>query len=352
MSDGTGNISYAYDSLSRTNSETRTFDLPGFSHAYTISYGYNLTGELTSITDPSGAQVGYSYDSTGRLSSMPASGYTGVSSFLSNTQYRATGAIKHATYGNGVQVDLSYNSRMQIGQYQLSSSNFTAGATMTYHDDGRTNTAFDLSDSRFDRKYEFDFSARLKEAYSGVEAHGAVAPPLNQANSPYRQSYVYDAWNNATSRTGRIWSVQTESETASYGSDNKHDGWTYDAAGNATFTGYSDGTRTYDAAGRPVTFTSGQNWQVYPNWPSAHPNAPVLETEDTFDGSGQVVKHVDHVRHDDSQGDLNGTNIVYAMSETTTSTYLLHSTVLGGRTAILTRSAMHTLSQPEAPTCL
>jgi hypothetical protein len=56
----------------------------------------------------------------------------------------------------------------KIGQYQVSGfqSPFgTMGATKGYYDDGRTNTAYDLNDSRFDRKYEFDFAARLKEAY-------------------------------------------------------------------------------------------------------------------------------------------------------------------------------------------
>ena len=216
---------------------------------------------------------------------MPASGYDGVTSFLSNPSYRATGAIKHATYGNGVQLNVTYNSRMQIGQYQVSSANFNVGATMSLLRRWPHEHGIRPQRCRFDRKYEFDFSARLKEAYSGVEAHGAPPPSLNQANSPYRQSYTYDEWNNATSRTGRIWAVQTESDTASYGSDNKNGNWTYDAAGNATFTGYQDGWRIYDAAGRPVTFTSGQNWQVYPNWPSGHPDAPALETQDTFDGT-------------------------------------------------------------------
>ena len=321
-----------YDSLSRITSETRTFI--GLSNQYAIGYGHNLAGEVTSITDPSGTQVNYNYDATGRLSSMPAAGYTGVTNFLSNTQYRASGAMKHATYGNNVQVDLSYNSRMQIGQYQVSGfqSPFgTMGATMSYYDDGRTNTAYDLNDSRFDRKYEFDFAARLKEAYSGVEAHGQTPPPPTQANSPYRQSYTYDQGNNVTLRTGRIWSTQNEYDQATYGSDNKRQGFGYDAAGNVTWTGNSDGTRTYDAAGRPVTFTSSQTWQIYPNWPSGHPNAPALETQDTFDGTGQVVRHVNHARHDDTY-DIGGGNLVYVMGDTTSTTYYVHSTVLGGKT--------------------
>jgi YD repeat-containing protein len=59
MSDGLGSVSYQYDTLSRLTSETRSFTgLP----AYTLSYGYNVGGELTSITGPSqfgSVTVGY-----------------------------------------------------------------------------------------------------------------------------------------------------------------------------------------------------------------------------------------------------------------------------------------------------
>ena len=200
--------------------------------------------------------------------------------------------MKHATYGNSVQVDLSYNSRMQIGQYQVSgfhTSNgtpYSVGATMSYCNDGRTNTAFDLNDGRFDRKYEFDFSARLKEAYSGTEAHGR---PPSQATGPYRQSYTYDEYNDVLTRSGRMWTGY-DSDSATYTSDNKRQGWSYDNAGNALTT--FDGTYTYDAAGRPVTFTSNQTWKVYPDWPSDPPDGPALETQDTFDGTGQIAKHI------------------------------------------------------------
>jgi YD repeat-containing protein len=333
MSDGTGGIDYHYDTLSRMTSEIRTFSLPSFNHSYTISYSYNLTGSLTSITDPSGAQVSYNYDQAGRLTSMPASGYTGVTNFLSNLTYRAFGGMQHATYGNSAQVDLTYNQRMQVGQYKVSgfSANGTAynlGTNLIYYDDGRTNAANDLNDARFDRKYEFDSGARLKEAYSGAEAHGQAAPPLTQADSPYRQSYTYDEWNNALTRSGRIWTVN-DSETVNFTGDNKHQYWGYDAAGNALTT--NDGTYTYDAAEHPVTFASSQEWQAYSGWDnSTHPNGPALETWDTFDGTGQTVKHVSHTRIDGSyEGDY---GFAYWVDENTMSTYYLHSTVLGGKT--------------------
>jgi hypothetical protein len=198
---------------------------------------------------------------------------------------------------------------------------------MTYYDDGRTNTAFYASSSPFDRKYEFDFAARLKEAYSGDEAHGGSAPQLSQANSPYRQTYTYDEWNNVTGRAGRIW-TQYDNYGAVYGSDNRSTGFQYDAAGNAYATG--DGNYNIDAAGRPDAFVSLQQWQAYSGWDNNHPNAPALETTDTFDGAGQVVKHINHTRHDDSTESFG--NITYAMSDTTTTTYYVHSTVLGGKT--------------------
>lgn len=47
-------------------------------------------------------------------------------------------------------------------------------------------------------------------------------------------------------------------------------------------------------------YTSIQNWQVYPDWPSGHPDGPALETQDTFDGLGQPTRRVDHRRHDDT----------------------------------------------------
>ena len=62
MTDGAGSVSYTYDQLSRLTQETRSFTGVG---SFTLSYGYNLAGELTSVQNPWGAVVGYSYDSAG-----------------------------------------------------------------------------------------------------------------------------------------------------------------------------------------------------------------------------------------------------------------------------------------------
>ena len=91
MNDGLGSMTYAYDQLSRLTSETRNFTGVG---SYTMTYGYNRSGELTSFTNPWSAQVGYSYDKTGRLTNVSGSGYAGVSTYASALTYRAFGVSK------------------------------------------------------------------------------------------------------------------------------------------------------------------------------------------------------------------------------------------------------------------
>ncbi len=49
---GVSTVSYAYDSLSRLTSETIQFTNVPRSH--TLTYGYNLAGEMTSLTNPFG----------------------------------------------------------------------------------------------------------------------------------------------------------------------------------------------------------------------------------------------------------------------------------------------------------
>ena len=56
MTDGMGSVSYNYNNLVQLTSETRNFTGVG---SYTLTYDYNLAGELASITNPWSAQVSY-----------------------------------------------------------------------------------------------------------------------------------------------------------------------------------------------------------------------------------------------------------------------------------------------------
>ncbi|HUS09111.1 MAG TPA: S8 family serine peptidase, partial [Pyrinomonadaceae bacterium] len=98
MTDGLGSVTYNYNNLAQLTSEVRNFTGVG---SYTLSYGYNLAGELASITNPWGAQVSYAYDKSGRVTTVNGSGYYGVSNYASSLTYRAFGAVKGMNYPNG-----------------------------------------------------------------------------------------------------------------------------------------------------------------------------------------------------------------------------------------------------------
>ena len=98
-------------------SETRTFN--GLSGSFTLSYAYNQSSQLTEITNPWNAKVGYTYNFAGELTGVTGQGYAGVTSYSSGTVYRAFGGLRQMSYANGRSLSLSYNNRMLLTQYSI-----------------------------------------------------------------------------------------------------------------------------------------------------------------------------------------------------------------------------------------
>jgi len=278
MTDGLGNKSYVYDQLSRMASESRYISDLG--QSFSLNYQYNLAGELTSITDPFNAQVGYNHDNTGRVSGVTGAGYANVSTYASNIQFRATGATKHLDYGNSLKLDLSYNSRLLNTQFDVTNGGGSrvAGWQYQYGNDGRLSYSHDLRDDRLDRAYIYNQSTRLVQGMSGSEARGNNVYPYT---GPYKQTYFFDVWGNLTDRSMRIHGYMGYPSTSYYHDNyvnNRNTGgdsqpWIYDEDGRIT----NDRTRLYsfDAAGRQ-TYNS-QNG-IYRS----------------FDGDGQILKKIEN----------------------------------------------------------
>src|SRR5207237_8207343 len=104
--------------LSQMESKTLTFN--GLTPTYTLSYGYNLAGELNSIVNNWGAQVGYDYDRAGKLQNVSGSGYAGVTNYASSISYRAFGAIKGMNYRDGKSLVTAYDERMRPTNWNVS----------------------------------------------------------------------------------------------------------------------------------------------------------------------------------------------------------------------------------------
>lgn len=253
MIDGLGSVTYNYNSLSRITSETRNISQPTTSLSCSISYQYNLAGQLSSITDPNNKTINYTRDSIGRLSAISGASFAGITSYLSGLQYRAWGAVRHANYGSGFTSDATYNNRMKAASFLIPT---VMSKTYDYYADGSLKFSSDLLDHRFDRLYRWDHADRITEAYSGAEARNEGAT----TNRPYKQLYAYDAMGHLTQRTNSSWSVGPSTTTDSY-TNNRHDPvgqlWQYDNDGNTLMM--PGAAYTYDAGGRIDTAWSGSS---------------------------------------------------------------------------------------------
>jgi YD repeat-containing protein len=330
MTDGSGSTTYHYDSLSRLTSEDKQF--AGLSGTYTLSYQYNLAGALKQVTDQAaGASFTYSLDNVGRVTAITGSGLGTSSPLASGMQYRAWGALKGMSYGNGMSVTFSYNSRGLVTHYGIGGVTqdgqygaVAHGSDFDYYADGRVKYASDLFTDALiydnyrlhDRAYSYDHVGRLQEAYSGSEANQFEYGTASGVEGAFRQSYSYDAFDNPTSRLGRFWTLP-DNDTEAYATTGRNTAWEYDPDGrfvsrNETtqngLTPYQPLRDSYDAAGRLVQETQTTS---RPN-PNPHINGVITTTTvqtETYDGAGLVAEE----------------------GSTTPTTFYLRSTILGGQ---------------------
>ena len=292
MTDGLGTKSYSYNQLSQMTSETRTFTSVG---AFTLSYDYNLAGELKKITDATNMTINYGYDSNGRVSSVTGADslYAGVSNYASNLQYRAWGGMKSMTDGKGYVSSLGYNAKLQPASFQISGN--LVSQSYDYYDDGRISVVHNTSDANFDRSYSYDHAGRLTEAKSGALVNG-----IQYGGIPYHETFGYDAFSNLNGRASDSWGDFSDTDTASY-SNNRRAGWGYDADGRNT----SIDTRTnaYDAVGLQASMT-GQQLAFNGSYVS-------ISQAFNYDADGAMAKEVS------------------TQAGSSTNTYYLRSSVLG-----------------------
>ncbi|HEU4596604.1 MAG TPA: S8 family serine peptidase [Pyrinomonadaceae bacterium] len=269
MTDGQGSTFTHYDALGRLDWEERNISGLG---GYRLSYEYNPSGELKKITYPSqfgNVQINYGYDKAGRLNSVGGSGYAGVSTYASSISYRAFGAVQGMNYGNNKTLSTAYDNRKRVTKWDVTGvlgykyyyddfNEHTGRVTFAQHITAataglnRTQTS-----SNLDRSYEYDQVGRLAISHAGNEARAAIGlGPWGSPDGNYSQGYDYDVWGNMTHRYGWGGEVQGGSPASStnlhYGyTNNRRNGFGYDAAGNLTFDGGQ--TFAYDAEGRQVS---------------------------------------------------------------------------------------------------
>lgn len=250
---------FTYDSLGRVTKVAHVID----STTYNIQYGYNLAGQMTSITYPTGRVINQNVDSIGRLSSI-----ADTTNYLSGFAYSASGQPVGFTMGNGVQGVFSYNDHLQLSTLRYFKSGASSDVLNLSYDylagtpgnNGQIQavhfyTSPGVEDTTKSELFTYDAVGRLSAAQTSQ---------VNSTAGTWSLQWKYDRLGNFLSQTLVGGNVSTSQPQLSIDPNSNHitnTGYHYDAAGNLTNDGVN--AYTFDGANRLTQINSGAAVYTY-----------------------------------------------------------------------------------------
>lgn len=254
---------YSYDTLSRVNSKTVSFD--NLAYAYTTGYGYNQAGQLTQMTYPSQKVVKYGFDARGRMQTLGDGSL--ATKYISSIGYQPSQQVGSISLNNGVTETYGYSA----DRLQLTSQTATkAGSTLmslTYNYIADKSRSGGVGSGTANTGQLMDLAATIKDPNNNTQQRNESynydqVARLSQGGGFYAQrNYTYDRWGNRTGVTGGATQTVTLQQPGGgvtnnrIASVNSGPSYIYDAAGAVT----NDGVHgySYDAESRTVKVDSG-----------------------------------------------------------------------------------------------
>ena len=233
-SDSAHSLSFLYDSLGRITAKTQVQGTV----TKTVNYGYT-SGQMTSMTTPSGQAVLYGYNANNQITSISINGM----SVLSGVLYDPFGPARGWTWGNGAIAVRTFDTDGKVTQ--IDSAGFTSYG---YDDAFRITNINDSGNSALSWVYGYDVMDRLNSAVKTGQTRG----------------WTYDLNGNRLTETGSSPSTFTVA-----GTNNRLTGvsggftrtYTYNAVGSALT--YGTLTYTYNNRGRMKTSKVGTTTTTY-----------------------------------------------------------------------------------------
>jgi YD repeat-containing protein len=259
------------------------------------TYAYDLAGNLTSLTYPSGRVVTSQYNAAMQPTQVTFASFNGTPvgyNYLSSASYAPTGAATSLTLSSGVTQTECYNNRLQPGNMQVANGAFTwlnrtynfytsGSAGCSTGSGGNNGNVMGIADnlqSNRTQSFTYDTLNRISTAQSAAMA-GADC---------WGQSFGYDAWanllaENVTKCSGTQLSVGVNSQNRITNS-----GISYDAAGDMLADGVN--TYTYDAESRISTVNgAGAIYTYDANGRRVRKATGSAATEYIYSTDGQVL---------------------------------------------------------------
>ncbi len=186
------NTAYTYDSNGNTASEVKTIN----SNAYTTSYTYDRLGNKIVTTYPDSAEVKNTYNTAGQLEKIErkesGGGYTDV---VADFDYGPHGKITYQEFANGTDTTNTYDAaelyRLTRKLTTDSVDNFQ-DINYTYDENGNITQVVDASDTDASKTVDYTYDDLNRLTLS-------VASSVAGGQTPYVQTFTYDAIGNITS---------------------------------------------------------------------------------------------------------------------------------------------------------
>jgi YD repeat-containing protein len=210
---------YSYDAMGRVTTSYQRID----AQTYQMSYGYNLAGELSSQTYPSGRVVTTGYDSAGRVSGVTGQkAGEGNKSYAAGFSYTAAGAVSAMQMGNGLVEQAGFNARLQPVQIKLGTVTSPASVVQLDYGYGTTNNNGNLLSQTITAPKTAGGSLVLTQTYGYDSLNRLVSAGEN--GTAWQQTYDCDRFGNRAVRRGGGTSYLTNDHLGSTRVVTKSDG--------------------------------------------------------------------------------------------------------------------------------
>lgn len=277
---------YSYDSIGRVSLQSQQTPATA-PNSHSVSYGYNLTGDMTSLVNGLGQTLTYTFNRAQRVTSLSTNttpfGSAGelLGSTASPVHYNAAGSAVSASLGNGISETRSYDARLRLtgitdgpvysviipanGGYapnsDILSANDSVNGNWTYAYDAfnrlasanATGQGYTYAYDRFGNRWQQNGP---HSSQPGFDANNHIVPGLG---------VTYDAAGDTTSDGTTAYTYDGESHIATASNSiSSSSGYVYDAHGKRVEKTTSSGGTVdfiYDTAGHEIAqMNSSGTW--------------------------------------------------------------------------------------------
>jgi RHS repeat-associated protein len=280
-SDANHSLAWSYDAQGRVTGKSQTVGGVVLSEGYS----FNSFGQISTVTFPSGASIGFGYNANSQVTSVTLNGSTNI---LNGVTYDPFGPITGWSWGNSTTASRAFDTDGKLTQFD--NANGSSLKNLSYDDAFRITGITDPVSSAYSWVYGYDSLDRLNSAHSSAITRGwtydANGNRLTETGStPSSFSYTTSpSSNKLTSVTGslpRTYSYDTAGNTLAYASAT----YTYNARGRMTSASNSGTTASYlyNALGQRIKRTASSVITLY-----AYDEAGHLQGE--YDAAGALIQ--------------------------------------------------------------